>query len=71
MASITITVPNDKVVELTNALGYQTEVHWEPNPQTRGDFAKMVITSFLKKAYRDYKRREAESLIQSVDIDIT
>lgn len=58
MAQFTINVPDNQVNRVVNALctfgGYTTQVEQDgllvPNPQTKAQFARQMVTEFIKTA---------------------
>jgi hypothetical protein len=76
MATISITIPDDKAAEVRDALcdtyGYSTE-----SGLTKAQFSKKVVADFVKEVYRVYMgakaaesaRINAESAIKAVDIN--
>lgn len=60
MAQITITIANSDVDRVLDALGgYNTLIDGLPNPQTKSEFAKENIVSWLKQKVRSYESRQA------------
>lgn len=52
MANITIQIPDALLPRVINGLasfyGYQAEIDGQPNPQTKGQFAKMQLIEHIK-----------------------
>lgn len=78
MATLQITIPNNKIELLKNALGYQDqleqineagEIVTINNPQTPKQFAEEVILNYLKTAVRNYERNEAVKSTVHTDIE--
>ena len=60
MATFTINIPNDKITALLDAFAmqynYQEQIETEtgemvPNPVSKAQFAKNIVTSFIKEVY--------------------
>lgn len=81
--NITITIPNDQIDRVVNALctkfGYQSEIvdpsstdiiQYISNPQTRGQFARDQIIEFLKRITTEVELEEAKRSISVEDPNI-
>lgn len=81
MPDITITIPSTKLDRVVNGIcghyGYQAEINGEPNPESKVQFAKRMLVSYVKDCVMTYEIREAntassESITTDVEtIDIT
>lgn len=77
MATLTITIPNDKVELLKKALDYQENIVDEftgkstPNPQGPADFAEEQIIKFLTSKAKAYERQRALLNLKETDLGAT
>lgn len=59
MATITLTIQNtvvNRVLDaICNANGYRTTINGLPNPQTKSEFVKVFIATFLKSQVKEYE----------------
>jgi hypothetical protein len=76
MATITITIPDEVLPDLVEAL---TEGHYEevdpdgqPNPQSKGSYARRRIINFLKAQYKQYKVNQLDrnAVLAQAEIDM-
>lgn len=75
MATLTITIPNEKVTLLKKALGYEDKVidgegNEIDNPQSATQYAEKWITEQLKRQVWAYERSEAVRNLQETDLGI-
>lgn len=77
MASINITIPDDKIDSVVDAMceyfGYQTSIVDDeggaiPNPETKNQFAKKQLKQFIKKVYRKNEVRKARATVVDVEL---
>jgi hypothetical protein len=69
MATLTVTIPNDKLEQFLLALAdtynYEPIIDSDkgpvPNPESLQEFAKRIAKTQLSKMYESYKAREADS----------
>lgn len=77
MASLTLTIPNANVDEVTTAFGYQVNVRNEagelvPNPQTRLEFMKATFIKIIKdnvKTLRATKAEQDAKIVATTSVD--
>lgn len=73
-ASFTLTVPNNVVGDVVQAFctlyGYQETITDEgveiPNPESKANFAKRMIRTYVKEVYKAYKVQELEAQRQQI-----
>lgn len=77
MATLTFTVPDDKLPELVDALcalppPYSATLpNGTANPETRGQFARQRVIGYMKAVVISYRRQQAEAGIDAVEPNIT
>lgn len=76
MAQITITIPNNKVGLVKDALGYQDKIANEEgveidNPQTPQEFAQEWIIKQIRLKVRKYEKTLAANNVTHTDVNIT
>lgn len=82
MPTISLTVPTELIDALCAIHDYQELVPvtagdppvttMEPNPESRGAFAKRMVVERLKSTVRDYRRNRAVTTVNTqADADIT
>jgi hypothetical protein len=82
--NITLTIPDEQAARVMNALcvryGYQETIadpnggdvlQYIPNPQTKAQFAREQIISFLKRITTDVELEEARKAVSVTSPDIT
>lgn len=77
MASITLTIPDEVAVRVRNGFcyqqGYQDTINDKPNPETKTQFMKRMLTEHIKLQVKAYEttlsmetaRQEAELSVDS------
>lgn len=81
---ITLTIPDNQVARVINALcvryGYQETIanpnsgdvlQYIPNPQTKAQFARAQIISFLKRVTTEVELEEARKAVSVTSPDVT
>lgn len=72
MAKFTITIPDDKVSEIVQAIsdrtGWTATILDEngneiPNPETRAQWSKRQIRDYIKNLYRKWKAQQARAAL--------
>jgi hypothetical protein len=70
MATITVTIPDPVAPRVIDALsigmGYQTTIDGNPNPETKGAFAKRQLILWVMAVVKNY-----EASIGSADINLS
>lgn len=63
MAQVTFTIPNEIVTRVLDGIayanGYQDEIDGQPNPESKPDFARRMIRTYMKQCVVSYEARVA------------